>query len=45
MGKNGNVWGIKDFWKLYQITQNGANVEIVLILLSTYVEILLNILK
>ena len=28
------IWGIKDFRDLYQITENGANVEIVLILYS-----------
>ena len=30
----GNIWGIKDFWDLYQITETGVNVEIVLILYS-----------
>ena len=41
------MWGIKDFRDLYQITKNGENVEILLILYQVliYVEILLNISK
>ena len=34
MDKNENIGRIKEFQELYQITKNGVNVEIVLILYS-----------